>query len=135
MEQALRNYCPSCWTEIKPDAVSCPQCGYDLASYDKLSYEEKLISALGHPIRENRMMAAEILGGRRSRMAVAYFAGILKTETDYYMIREIILALKNIDDEESRKIINDLLKHQSPLVVNLINELDKKTNSPSKTST
>ncbi|HRS88660.1 MAG TPA: HEAT repeat domain-containing protein [Smithellaceae bacterium] len=111
--------------EIEPDTVNCPKCGYDLTHFDKLSFEEKLISALGHPIRENRMMAVETLGKLRSVKAVAVFADILKNESDYYLIREIILALKKIDCPESRKMINELKTHRSNLVKNMIETLNK----------
>ncbi len=55
-------FCPHCWREADKGRMSCPACGWDLSSEDPASYEEKLIRALGHPIRDYRMMAIRILG-------------------------------------------------------------------------
>jgi uncharacterized membrane protein YvbJ len=55
-------YCPSCWKEIRGDAEKCTHCGADLTEHDQKSFDEKLIQALRHPIRETAGMAVWILG-------------------------------------------------------------------------
>jgi len=47
--------CPNCWLEIQESVARCPHCGYDLRAHAALAYEDKLIAALSHPIRENRL--------------------------------------------------------------------------------
>lgn len=109
-------FCPHCWKEIDDHADQCAHCGYDLKEYKNLSYEKKLINALGHPIRENRMMAAQLLGEIKSKDALAVFKKILETQDDYYFIKEILRALKKIGGTESDKMIERLKSHQSNLV-------------------
>jgi len=109
-------YCPTCWKEINRDTVKCPHCRYDLAAYAALSYEDKLIYALRHPIRENRMMAIQLLGEMQSHKALTSFASTLEKEQDFYVIREIIRSLDKIGTKESRNMIRRLHTHRSKLV-------------------
>ncbi|MDZ7302177.1 MAG: zinc ribbon domain-containing protein [candidate division KSB1 bacterium] len=63
-------FCPGCWRIIPADAKICPFCGCDLAAAEMRSYPERLIGALHHPVPENRLLAAEILGELRYRPAM-----------------------------------------------------------------
>lgn len=94
----------------------CPHCGYAISEYESLSYEKKLICALKHPVRENRMTAVQILGELRSHMALPAFTSILEKEEDFYVIREIIQALNKIGGEESKELLRRLKTHKSKLV-------------------
>ena len=94
----------------------CPHCGYAISEYESLSYEKKLICALKHPVRENRMMAIQMLGELQSHAALPIFASILETEEDFYVIREIILALDKIGIVEGKNMIRRLKTHKSKLV-------------------
>jgi len=109
-------FCPDCWKEIDERTTVCPHCEYDISEYANLSYERKLICALRHPIRENRMMAIQLLGETHSHMALPYFAAILETEEDFYIIREILYSLEKIGNTESRNIIRRLRTHKSKMV-------------------
>ena len=111
-----RFFCPHCWKEINAQDDSCEYCGYNFKKYKNLSYEKKLINALLHPVRENRMMAIQVLGALRSRLALPMFASILETEKDFYVIREILIALHKIGAAESKKMILQLKTHQSALI-------------------
>jgi HEAT repeat protein len=109
-------FCPNCWKEINAQADSCEYCSYDLKKCKNLSYEEKLINALRHPVRENRMIAIQVLGELRSRAALTMFASILETEEDFYVIREIMRALEKIGGAESKEMILRLKTHKSKLI-------------------
>lgn len=118
-----RFFCPHCWKEVNAQADSCGYCSYDLKKYKNLSYEEKLINALRHPVRENRMIAIQVLGKLRSRKALPMFASILETEEDFYIIREIMLALEKIGGAESKKILLCLKTHKSRLIRSAVQQL------------
>ncbi len=109
-------YCPNCWRWGPTILEICPACGYALADYHALSYDERLVRAVRHPVRENRMIAVELLGKRRYAPAVAVFAELLATERDYYTIREVARALRRIDTPESQAVLNRLRCHPSRLV-------------------
>jgi hypothetical protein len=114
--ESLMYYCPNCWAEIGPDVAACPRCGYRMADYDTLPFESKLILTLKHPIRENRMLAIQLLGERRCRGAIPAFEAILREETDPYVLGEIARASAWIGDDEGRTIVSRLRSHPSAVV-------------------
>lgn len=115
---AIRYFCPSCWRQMRGEGIRCFHCGYDLSGEALLSYEEKLLRALTHPVRENRMMAIQVLGEMRCLKALPRFAAMLAQEQDIYIIIEIMEALHRIGNKESRDLILRLKSHPSKLVRN-----------------
>ena len=118
---ARRFFCPGCWMEIGEKTNRCPHCGYALKDFQELSYEQKLLMALHHPIRENRMMAIRILGDLASQAAVPALGDLLECEKDFYVIREIIRSLLKIGGTESIQRIEWLQGHPSEMVRKLVN--------------
>ena len=118
-------FCPACWHEVPPDAGACPACGYDLADYAALSYDERLLLSLRHPVRECRMVALAVLGRRRYAPAVPVLREILACEPDYFFIREAVDALDRIGTPESIALLRTLRTHRSPLVRALIEEKEE----------
>jgi len=113
---ALRFFCPGCWMEFGEKADRCPHCGYALKEFQGLSYEQKLLMALHHPVRENRMMAIRILGDLTSQAAVPALGNLLEQEKDYYVIREIIGSLFKVGGTEAIQRIERLQGHPSEMV-------------------
>lgn len=118
----LTFFCPGCWTEIQGSDFVCPACGFNLSDYARLPYEEKLILALSHALRENRMMAIRLLGDLRSKRAVDAFEAILKTEEDFYIVRELVRSLRKIGSARSGRILEGLRNHPSRLVQGVATE-------------
>jgi hypothetical protein len=116
------HFCPKCWGEIEENASICARCRYDLTGYGRLPYEEKLILALRHSIRENRRLAIQLLGDLRSMKAITVFESILQHETDFYVIREIVRSLRKIGGKDSEQLLSSLSEHSSSLVRKLVIE-------------
>ena len=116
-------FCPECWKQIEFQDIKCPRCGHSLSRYDNLSYEEKLIAALRHPIRENRMLAIQLLGDLRSQAALPVFRSMLEKEQDFYVVREITRSLAKIGSAVSEDIIRTLEYHSSRLVRRIAKEI------------
>lgn len=117
-------FCPNCWQEIDSGCEKCPQCGFFLAEYDLLTFEEKLLGALHHPVYERRVMAARILGNLHSSRAIEVFKGILSsTSTDYYFARAILEAIDQIDHPESQTMLADATRHRIELIRELARDL------------
>lgn len=116
-------FCPQCWKEIPESALECPHCRYDLSSYERLSYEEKLILSLRHPVRENRMMAIRLLGDLRSESAIAVLESIVGAEEDLYVLKEVICFLAKRGDVRSKGILRKLRDHPSRLVRMVVAEV------------
>jgi len=120
-------FCPRCWHHETRPIATCPRCGHDLAAEDILTYEERLLSALSHPIREHRMIAIEILGRLRYKKAVPQIARIVETESDYFLVREGLKALMRIGGPDCDKILTSLSQHNhSPLIRVLAEEFLQK---------
>lgn len=64
-------FCLVCFERIPASLTLCPRCGEEVRGAALRSYTQRLIAALGHPIREVRMRAIIALGLRRERKAAA----------------------------------------------------------------
>ena len=104
----LTYFCPQCWRELDAQATVCPYCGYDLAAYEQLPFEQKLLRAVRHPVQDNRIVAIQSLGRMRSEAAVVVFASVLASEESFFVIREIAFALAQIGNEQSRELLERL---------------------------
>ncbi len=109
-------YCPNCWLEIAEGTAVCPNCRYDLSEYERLPYEDKLLLALRHPVCENRMIAAEVLGRLRSPRAMPIFRQMLAETEDFQAAQTIVEALVRIGGAESEAVLRALDTHPSRLV-------------------
>ncbi len=117
-------YCPNCWSFVLPEIKRCPECGYDLASFSELSYEDKLLNALSHPIQENRVMAIHILGEIGSQKAIPKFEAILNNEKeDVYVIQAALWAASRIGGSESKVLLERAKRHPSSVVRNLAEKI------------
>jgi HEAT repeat protein len=116
----IHHFCPYCWREVDEGILQCAYCHADLREFEKLSYEHKLLRATEHPIRENRMLAIQLLGDLRSSLAVDMFKKLLQTEQDIYVISEIVRALRNIGDESAQLLLQQLRSHPSRLIRNIV---------------
>ena len=108
----MRFFCPKCWAELEEDSEICPKCGF---RFKDLSYEDKLIMALRHPVLEFKINAIRTLGRLKSKRAVREFERMVEEET-VPIVLEIVEALARIGGEESRRLLEKLTKHRSKLV-------------------
>lgn len=115
-------FCPFCWEELKDNLIICPNCNSDLRKFSSMPFEEKLIYALKHPVREIRKTAIFIIGLKKMRSAIKELEKILIYEEDSIMIIEILNSLKNIGTEEAMEIIERFKFHSSSLISSYINK-------------
>lgn len=119
----LTYFCPGCWKKIPEHEKKCPACGYDLREFEQLSYEQKLLLSLRHPIRENQLIAVRILGQLGTPDALPEFQRLLEAETDYYLLREVLIGLMNIHHPRSRELLQSAMQHRSRLVSRFAQEV------------
>lgn len=120
----LTYYCPHCWTVIIENKNICPNCGYDISQFVESDYEDKLLAALHHSVPERKIMAAQILGIRKSQRALPEFMKIITSkETDYYFLRAVLLAVVKIDHPNREIILHKATQHSSKLVANFAKQL------------
>jgi len=115
----ITHFCPFCWSIIPEKVKTCPDCGELLCRYNDRSIEEKYILALRHPITENRILAAMFLGESESRQALPEFERMLREEKEYYVLREVVLALTRIRDPQACELLKVALDHPYSLISQL----------------
>lgn len=126
----LTFYCPHCWERIEGNMDYCPKCGFNLADYKKLSYENKLIQSLNHPLPGRRNIAAQVLGNINSIKALKEFEKILRSgNTDYFFLRVILYAIAKIESPERIKLLelaqtnsNIMIKELATTLIKIVNE-------------
>lgn len=124
----LTYYCPECWQVIAGTEECCPYCGYALTQSETLSFEEKLIQALRHPIPERRLLAIQILGQLGSQAALPELEFLLDNERhDIYVLRETLVALSKIQGSRSQEVLQKAAGHPLPIIRKLAKRLLEKS--------
>jgi HEAT repeat protein len=112
-------FCPHCWEIIPEDVQVCPFCGYSLEGYNHLSFEEKLLLSLEHPVLEQRMLAVQTLGRLGSVRALDPLERIIwDSHSDVYLVRAVLEAVAVTPSPRSRKILAKAKSHPNRLVRN-----------------
>jgi HEAT repeat protein len=106
-------YCPACFAEVGSQTAPCPRCG-DLGD-TAIDFEESLIRALGHPLPDRRLLAAQVLGQRRARGAVPGLIAAVEQGDDPYLAAEAVVALARIGDPGGLAIV-DQMAREGPAV-------------------
>ncbi|MBN2549254.1 MAG: HEAT repeat domain-containing protein [Anaerolineales bacterium] len=120
----LTFYCPECWSEIIGLETHCPVCGFELAQDQALSFEEKLLRSLEHPVPERRYLAIQLLGQLGSQAALPGLEKLLDNEVDdIYVLREVLEALSKIQGSRSRELLQKGTEHPFPLIRQLAERL------------
>jgi HEAT repeat protein len=109
-------FCPACWKEIGEMDKQCPLCGADISEHDRKSFDEKLIQALGHTVRETVGMAVWILGERKTAEAVGPLMRLFERTDNPFLQREILDALDKIGTEDALNFIMESLDHRISMV-------------------
>ncbi len=99
-------FCPRCFAEIARTDAVCPECG--APTDDRNDYEQSLIRALRHRLSDRRVLAANILGHRRSSRAVPDLIEIANDPSDPYLACEAAEALARIGGPEADAALRDL---------------------------
>lgn len=95
-------FCPKCYRQIPAHAGLCPHCHASLCEWEKKTYSQRLIDALGHPLADVRMRAIIALGLRGDKAAEARLVDCaLQHPIDIVEGLEIVNSLRLIRDKES----------------------------------
>ena len=118
-------FCPRCWKEIEEGCRVCPYCGYEIGSFDALSYEEKMISALNHPVDEFRVNAINVLSRIGSERAVKALEELAWREKSVPIVLEAVKALHALSLKfgSAREALKRLEKHRARVVASTAREL------------
>jgi len=93
----VRYYCPNCWKDFWDDDFEiCPECGYNIKTYNDNEYVDKLLGALNHPAGEIRHWAVMVLELRKEKKALPYLIVIAETSDDLGLKRAAAEAIERI---------------------------------------
>jgi hypothetical protein len=110
-------FCPHCWEIIPENVQVCPACGYELDQYNRLSFEEKLLLSLEHPVLEQRTLAVQTLGKLGSLTALDPLERIIwDFQSNPYLVRAALEAVAAIPSPRSRKILARATVHPFHLI-------------------
>lgn len=90
-------YCPACYAVNAAGATHCERCGATLLTEE--SFDERLVWALRHPDTETAILAAQVLGARRSRSAVPALLEATESD-DPYRAAAAARALRFFTDDD-----------------------------------
>ena len=108
----VKLFCTDCWHAVHAEDSVCPNCGSDLALFNDLTYDEKLIKALTHFEPQTAIRAAEILGMRKSKPGAAAIADAFanRRDLDPIMARDFIRTIASILSEDDTNVASCLKK-------------------------
>jgi HEAT repeat protein len=113
-------FCSHCWAENLLDATVCDRCGKELVETEQsVSYAQKLLWALHHPVPDVREMAALLLGLRRDMPAFPVLIACLEEETDIGVLCAICKALGQLGDCRAAETLTRRLGQPNALQVAL----------------
>lgn len=106
-------FCLECFAEVDEHVAVCPACGSETSPSGR-TYEDMLIRALSHRLTDRRILAAEILGRRRSRAAVDDLARLALDPQDPYLQAAAARTLASI--EPGHPVLRSLARNGPVLV-------------------
>lgn len=109
-------FCPYCFREITEKDKTCTYCGKFILEYDKRDFEEKLINALKHPVRDTVERAVWILGKLKAYKAVNALIDLFNNTDNTFLKRQILESLYEIDSEPAKAFIISCLHKEKGIV-------------------
>jgi HEAT repeat protein len=101
-------FCTECWHETDSSQHTCPRCGADLA-VNPHSYEEKLISALDHPLPAARVRACWLIGLNDIQSAAVKLMSVVEGDPDLFVRRAAVQALGKIHAQAAVPLLQSLV--------------------------
>ncbi|MEN2993954.1 MAG: HEAT repeat domain-containing protein [Thermodesulfovibrio sp.] len=117
-------FCPSCWRGISENTILCPYCNYDLNKFNALSYEDKLLLSLKHPVKEIRRLIIFVIGLKKMKKALSEVEKMIDQEEDPIILIEIIKALQQFNDKEAKAILEKIRSHRFSIISQYIEHIE-----------
>jgi hypothetical protein len=92
MGKAPTYYCWHCYAANSQPTGACVECGHNVEQPAEATWTDQLIWALGHPIPETRMIAAQVLGQRREAAAERPLRALVR-DSDPFLAAQALHSL------------------------------------------
>ena len=111
------HWCYSCYAVNPHPTGPCVRCGRRVEGPPDLSFEERLIWALGHPDGDRAVLAAQTLGARRVRSALPALRRTVEHDRDPYLaVAALRGAIQIAGPDELRAWLGQLAERDSFMV-------------------
>jgi len=102
-------WCFACYALNPHPCGACVRCGEPVEAPTDLSYDERLIWALGHPDGDRAVVAAQTLASRRTRRALpALRAAVEETRDPFLAVAALRGAITIVGTEELQDWLEQL---------------------------
>jgi HEAT repeat protein len=91
---------------MQAEADVCPGCG-TLASADARTFDEKLVSALEHPLSSVRSRICWVMGRRRDEKSVPQLRRVLRQDEDLFVRLAAISALGDLGGDDAVEALEE----------------------------
>ncbi len=118
-------FCSFCFAKVEESVRLCAHCGIDIEAHlQSMTYEERLVNALRHPLSEARMSSILTLANRLEPHLLELLLECAQTfATDVVQNLEILRAIAQADDLElRRKGLLEMSQHESLIIRNRAKE-------------
>ena len=110
-------FCFPCYAR-NPHAIGpCERCGESIEPPHPLSYDERLIWALDHPLPGTAITAAQVLGVRRPAAAAGPLRSAVERQRDPYLAAEALRSLVAIEGVDATRPLLRRLAADGPLLL------------------
>ena len=110
-------FCFHCYGRNDRPSGRCETCGDPIEPPHELSYDERLIWALDHPLPGTAIMAAQVLGVRRPAAAVESLRRAVAAQRDPYLAAEALRALVAVEGIQATRPLLRQLAAEGPLLL------------------
>jgi len=110
-------WCFYCYALNRQAAGPCGRCGRPVEGPGGLSYDDRLVWALGHPDGDRAVLAALVLGTRRVRSALPALREAVEGDRDPFLaVAALRSAIEIAEADELRDWLEELTRRESFMV-------------------
>lgn len=111
------HWCHFCYAVNSRAGGPCVRCGQPVAGPPALSFDDRLVWALGHPDGDRAVLAAQTLGARRVYAALPALRRVVDEDRDPYLaVAALRSAIAIAGRDELRDWLEQLTRSQSFMV-------------------
>ncbi len=119
---SVAHYCWHCYAENAQPSGACAKCGREVGAPRGADYVQMLLWSLRHPVVDQRMIAAQVLGERREVRARSALRELALGRADPYLAATALTALLEIDGPAAHRPLLEYLEGTGAPVVRVVAE-------------
>jgi hypothetical protein len=110
-------YCFHCFANNPRASGPCETCGDEIEPPLEISYDERLIWALDHPLADTAITAARLLGVRRPAAAAGPLRRVVVAQRDPYLAAHALRSLVAVEGFQAMRPLLRELAARGPVLL------------------